>query len=54
VCVSFTIIFLLEQIIVTVGRMPFMALTARNLEVIKVLNREKFVALVKSTQGKSY
>jgi len=40
---------------VRVGRMPFMALAARNLKVIRVLNREKFVALVKKkTQGKPY
>ena len=35
--------------------MPFMTLAARNLKMIKVLNREEFVALVKKkTQGKSY
>ena len=33
--------------------MPFMALAARNLKVIKVLNREKFVALVKKKHKES-
>jgi hypothetical protein len=52
VCVSFAIIFLLQQIIVRVGRMPFITLAARNLKMIKVLNREKFVALVKKKTHK--